>query len=162
MSLDLQPGDLIFFPVTSSSSWFAKSIQWIQHVVGVSNRNQKYYHVGILDWDTSYLLESTFPKSRRVLLDWTRDNNQLEVWRLKNVNSQEIIDILTWSRKHLNEWYDLWLYVTLDKYWLEDSNVCSTYVANALKAAGILTSVNPDLISPDQLASQSNLIYKVN
>lgn len=163
----LRPGDLLFYRPKAPlpGSWF---ITWAQNVVGKSPiHGVSYNHVALVDWDTKFLLESRWPKSRKWKIDWKKLHKYyyVELWRVRNVEPIEVKRALNWAHKHLGEWYDLslFLYGMFDQPHRE---VCSTYVAKAWAAAGRFfvshkTIGRYEFHSPDELAANTHIIKKI-
>lgn len=161
----LRPGDLLFYRPKAPipGSWL---VTWFQNIVGKSPIHKvSYNHVAIVDRDTDYILESRWPKSRRWKINWKKLNKYyyVELWRIKNVEPVEITKALKWSHEHLNEWYDLGLFIwgMFDAPHME---VCSTFVAKAWAAADRIFKVHKrignarNFHSPDELIANSHLI----
>ncbi len=165
----LQPGDLLLYRPKSKwsiGSWF---ITFAQNVIGKSPiHNKSYSHVAMIDWDTNYVLESRLPKSQRAKIKWKKFNKQyyLELWRIKKVTPEERKRALTWASAHLNEWYDLGLFI-FGKIDIKNAEVCSTFIAKAWKAAGrnfkVYKKLQPDadFHSPDELIFNRDLIKRI-
>jgi len=165
----LRPGDLIFYrpkKTWSIGSWF---IAWAQNVIGKSPiHNVSYCHVGIIDSDTNYLLESRWPRSRRWKINWKKLEKQyhLELWRIRHVKKEEIEKALNWCYEHLNEWYDLGLFIW-GLFDFKNAEVCSTFVAKAWKAAGRIFKIHKqiqpdaDFHTPDELIANEDLIKRI-
>ncbi|MGI0059240.1 MAG: hypothetical protein ACREBJ_05675 [Nitrosotalea sp.] len=167
----LVPGDLLFFKPKSVLDISAWLIAWAQNVVGKNPLQGKtklgYCHVALVDEDTDYILEARWPKTRRWKIDWTKldKNYHTEQWRMKNVTRAEIDEALSWAHDHLGEWYDLGLFL-----WgmikVKNTEVCSTFVANAWAAAGRYFKEFKQIgeyrfQSPDELVGNTNLIKQV-
>ena len=165
----LHPGDIIFFRTVKSSlpgSWL---ISWFQNIVGKSPiHGVSYSHVAIVDWNTDYVLESRWPKSKRSKINWKNWNKHydLELWRIKRVRKDEIKKTLDWCYSHLNEWYDLGLFIwgMVD---IKHAEICSTFVAKAWKSAGRIFKVYKrigkvkNFHSPDELLHNQLLIKQI-
>ncbi len=165
----LRPGDILFLGPKQKwliGSWF---LTWAQNVVGKSPiHNRSYSHVAIVDWDVDYVVESRWPKSRRRKLEmkkWCKQY-EMELWRVRRVNPQQIKDTLDWAYKHLGEWYDLGLFMW-GMFDIKHAEVCSTFVAKAFKAAGIDFKIHKKIgaaknfHSPDEIAANTDLIKKI-
>ena len=116
---ELLPGDLLLWRIHLRKSGFRKFISKIigffQPVIGEGGKLKKTYsHVAIVDYDTSYMLESTFPKARKHIIEIPKMPFELEVYRVKRANdvvgdfglkAYEIA--LGWCHEHLGTRYDL-------------------------------------------------------
>lgn len=161
----LRPGDLLFYRPKAPlpGSWF---ITWVQNVVGKSPiKGISYNHVSLIDKDTDYMLESRWPKSKRKKINWKKLTKyyHLELWRIRHVTPEEQEKAVEWAHQHLNEWYDLGLFIwgMFDTPHME---VCSTFAAKAWKHAGrefkIYKKIGnaENFYSPDELIANSDLI----
>ena len=106
----LKPGDILMFRTIKSSlpgSWL---ISWFQNIVGKSPiSGVSYSHVGIVDWDTDYILDSRWPKSKRRKIKWKSWGKYygLELWRVRKVQKDEIkkaLDPECYSRLSKKNW----------------------------------------------------------
>jgi len=165
----LQPGDILF--LGPKKKWMIGSwlITWAQNVVGKSPiHGQSYSHVAIVDWDTNYVLESRWPKSRRRKLEmekWCKQYN-MELWRVRKVQPEQVKAALGWAYNHLNEWYDLGLFVW-GMFDVKHAEVCSTFVAKAFADANVHFKIYKKIgavenfHSPDEIAANTDLIKKI-
>lgn len=167
----LQPGDILLYKPKSVfhvSAWF---ITWAQNVVGKNPLQGEvkigYCHVALVDYDTDYILEARWPKSKRSKLDWDKLDKEydIELWRLKDIEPDTISKMLSWAHEHTGEWYDLGLFLWgwMDK---KHEEVCSTFVSNAAAAAGkIFVQIKHiglgTLITPDEIAGNTDLIERI-
>ena len=166
----LHPGDILFFRTKKGSlpgSWL---ISWFQNIVGKSPiHDVSYSHVGIVDWNTAYILDSRWPKSKRRKINWKSWNKHygVELWRVRKVKKEEIQKALDWCYNHLNEWYDLGLFVW-GMFDVKHAEVCSTFVAKAWKKGGRIFKVYKrigkarNFHSPDELIANSNIIKRIS
>jgi len=165
----LRPGDILFFRTKKGSlpgSWF---ISWFQNIVGKSPiHGISYSHVAIVDWDTDYVLDSRWPKSKRRKIKWKSWGKYygLELWRIRKIQPEEVQKALNWAYAHLEEWYDLGLFVW-GMFDFSNAEVCSTFVAKAWKAAGRIFKVHKrigkvkNFHSPDELIANDDIIKKI-
>ena len=166
----LRPGDIIFFRTEKRSlpgSWL---ISWFQNIVGKSPiHGVSYSHIGIVDWDTNYLLDSRWPKSKRRKLDLEKYEKYygLELWRVRRVTQEQVKDALDWCYAHLGEWYDLGLFIW-GMFDFSDAEVCSTFVYKAWGNALVFFKIHKQIgyvkkfISPDEIASNTDLIKRLS
>lgn len=172
MSIDkskLKPGDILLYRVTKKSMIGAQIIGWFQNLVGKSPiTGRTYSHVALVDWDTDYVLESRWPKSRRWKLDWKSLESHfiIEVWRVKGATKDEVQAALDWAHANLGQWYDLGLFIygSFDR---KHSEVCSTFVAKSwanaeriFKAFKRIGKVK-NFVSPDEIAWHTEIIKRV-
>lgn len=159
---DLHPGDLLLFKVKESSSLTDKFIGLGQKVMGMAPTKSSYCHVALVAFDPTFVMEAKWPKTKISKIDWKEYNKKYEVqlFRVKNVTTRQKLDAIHWAEDHLNEWYDLPSFLF---GWIQfkHSEVCSTYVAKAWKAAKRYFKTEKNgFITPDQVAAQ-NLIWRV-
>ena len=165
----LRPGDIVFYKPKAKWSIGSWLITWAQNVVGKSPiHGVSYSHVVLIDHDTDYIVESRYPRSRRYKMDWKKYENQydFELWRVRNVKPEQVDKALDWAYAHLNEWYDLGLFLF---GWIDrkKSEVCSTFVAKAWRAGGVVFGHNTDMgnaeffHSPDEIAMNTDLIKRI-
>jgi cell wall-associated NlpC family hydrolase len=160
----LKPGDLLLFRVTPKSSWLAKIIVIGEKILGSSIFKKSYSHIGILDYDTDFMYESRWPRSRRTKLDWTRLNKYyiLESYRVKNATSDMIDNVITWCNNHLGMKYDLGLFF-FGLFDQKNMEVCSTFVAKAWSSVGVILRrrSSQKLITPDEIIRNKHILKKV-
>ena len=165
----LRPGDLLFFKPSAKWSIGSWLVTWGQNIFGKSPiHGVSYNHVAIVDKDVNYLLESRWPKSHRKKIAWEKLEKQydIELWRVRNVKPQQIRLALNWAYMHLNEWYDLGLFL-FGWFDRKKAEVCSTFIAKAWRNAGILFEYNKDMgvskffHSPDELVANINIIKRI-
>jgi hypothetical protein len=159
---DLQPGDLLLFKVKPASSILSKLIGWGQKVLGHAPTKAEYCHVALVAFDPTYLMEARWPKTRIWKIDWPTLNESydIQLFRVKNTTTRQLLDAIHWAEDHLNEWYDV---LELLDGWIaiKHTYICSTFVCEAWEAAGVdfRTGIN-DFVTPDEIAA-SNLIWRV-
>jgi hypothetical protein len=158
----LRPGDVLLYKPKSVfhiSAWF---ITWAQNVIGKNPiSGAKYCHVALVDSDTDYILESKWPKSHRVKLDWNKLDKayDIELWRVREVTQSQIDKILEWASANLGEWYDLGLFIW-GLFDMKHMEVCSTFVEKSLQNAGLalvpkkIIAGNKEFLTPDEIAAQ--------
>jgi hypothetical protein len=152
--MKLNPGDLIFYPVTPKSRFIPRFISAIQILRGEGISKTSYSHVSIIDSDMDYELEQYVPKSRRHLIDWSRD---IEIWRVKNVDQESVAIALRWCRSSLGQWYDIGR-AFFGIFKTAHANICSTFVARDYQEANIdLTKNAGRFIGPNELISSGLL-----
>ena len=154
---DLRPGDLLLFRIKKSSSITDKFIGWGQKVMRMAPTEASYCHVALVAFDSYWIMEARWPKTRIWKIDWKKYNEKYEVqlFRVKNVTSQQQLDAIHWAEDHLNEWYDLPSFLF---GWIQfkHAELCSTFVTKAEKAAKVYFKTEKNgFITPDQVAAQS-------
>lgn len=167
----LKPGDILLFKPKSVfhiSAWF---ITWAQNVVGKNPLQGEvkvgYCHVAMIDFDTDFMLEARWPKSKITKLDWSELDKEYDVqlWRMKKASKKDVKIAIEWARQHVGEWYDLGLFIWgwMDK---PHEEVCSTYITKAWAAAGKIFKQTKEigkgtLITPDEVAGNTDLIKRI-
>jgi hypothetical protein len=159
---DLHPGDLLLFKVKPSSSITDKLIGLGQKFFGHAPTKAEYCHVALVAFDPTYVMEARWPKTRITKIDWIKWNkeDELQLFRVKNVTPRQQLDAIHWAEDHLNEWYDL---PELLGGWIafKHMQICSTYVANSEKAAKLYFKTKKNgFISPDEIVADP-LIWRV-
>jgi uncharacterized protein YycO len=147
----LHPGDLILYRTTKHSPIHDKLIALGEGVLQKKFTPSNYCHVSMVSNDTNLILEAVWPKTHVIKLDWNQPN-ELEVYRLKNVAQEQIKKAISWAEDHLGEWYDI---PELFGGWIsfKHAQICSTYMANSWKAAGIhFKTGKKGFITPDGIA----------
>jgi hypothetical protein len=148
------PGDLIFYPVTPRSPFMPRLIAALQIMRGEGAGKTSYSHVSILDVDLAHELEQYIPKSRRHLIDWSRD---IEIWRVKSADQEAVAIALRWCRSSLGQWYDMGR-AFLGAFKMAHANICSTFVARAYQEANIdLASKAGRFVGPNELIASGML-----
>jgi hypothetical protein len=134
----MQPNDILLFKVIPSSSYLDKLIGWGQRLFGRVPKGLGYCHVALVDRDTDLMLEAKWPKTRVSKIDLTELNKTygVELYRVRNATPEQIDLAINWAHDHLDEWYDIPLFLT---GWLavKHSEVCSTFVSHAERGAGL-------------------------
>jgi cell wall-associated NlpC family hydrolase len=159
---DVLPGDLLLFRIKHSSSWIAKLIGWGQKIIRHAPTKAEYCHVAIVAFDTDFILEATWPKTRISKINWEKWNKEydLQLFCVKNITPMQVVDAIFWAEDHLGEWYDI---LALFDGWVDirHAEICSTYVQKAYKAAGVEFKVDErNFITPDEIAA-SDLVERV-
>lgn len=163
----LRPGDILLYrpkSVFHVSAWF---IAWAQNVTGKTPHNVTYCHVAIVDENTDNMLESRWPKSHCIPIDWKKLDKEykIELWRVKKVTQDQIDKALEWAHENVGQWYDLGLFIW---GWIDTKHeeVCSTFVSKAWANAGIefkqIKKIGVGtLITPDEIAGNTDLIKRI-
>jgi uncharacterized protein YycO len=152
----LQPGDLLFYVVTPQSSWRARIIAIVEMLRREGSNTVNYSHVSIVDRCTCCQLEAVWPRTRRSMINW---NNNIEVWRVKDLNDSQINEALTWANLNLNKPYNLGQ-LLFGLFTLSNTYSCTQYVSSAFKVVGKDLAYNAGrFIAPNEL--QTDLIERV-
>lgn len=134
----LKSCDILLFKVKDSSSFFRKLIVLGQRLIYKAPPKAKYCHVALVDSDTTLMFEAVWPKTRVSKIDFNKISKTeiVEVYRVQGLTRKQAAEVLTWARNHLDEWYDVALFLT---GWLDikHAEVCSTFVSRAFKAADL-------------------------
>lgn len=153
-----QPGDLLFYKVTSTSGLRAKLIGWLEKFTGQGSGT--YDHVSIVDIDNLYQYEATIPKVRKSLIDW--NSGDFELYRVKDINKASTAAILEEAKSRIGEWYGLGKSVKslLKKFRLE---ICTHYAIDCIiigSGLDLTQGTGEFVTSPDEL-SKSPFLQKV-
>lgn len=149
---NLQPGDILLFRITPRSSWCEKFIAWAQNVIYKVPQKAKFCHISLVDYDTNFMLEAVWPKTRISKIDFSNiQPEKIEVYRVRKITDEQIKKTLDWAHDHLGEWYDIPLFIT---GWIDakHAEVCSTFVSHAFRNAGLdipYSCEDKKLILPD-------------
>lgn len=159
----LQPGDVLLFRTTKHSPFHDKVIAIAQWLVGEQRTRHSYHHVAMVGLDNQ-IFEAIWKGTLLHSFDEVKKTGLIEVYRVRNVTDQQIQITLEWATANLGKRYD---FVKLFLGWagLDDkhSEICSTYVGNAWKAAGVqLTKKkNEKIYSPDDIAANKKVLKRV-
>ena len=149
------PGDLIFYPVTPKSGIIPRFIAAIQLLHGDGTGKTQYSHVSITDSDTDFELEAYVPKSRRHLIDWSKD---IELWRVIGATPEMIAVAIRWASGNLGQHYDIGQ-ALFGIFKMAHSNICSTFVVGAWRDAGVsLADQAGRFIGPNELIQSGKLV----
>jgi hypothetical protein len=156
--MKLQPGDILLFQVNKHSPIHDKIIAFGEWLLHKQFAKHKYCHAAMVDEDTTLMLEAVWPKTHVYTI--TGRGNTVDVYRVKRASKKQIKVALDWAHANLNVWYNVGkLFFGL--FPRKHEVICSTYVAGAWKAAGVvLGDLDEKVFSPDEIAT-SPLIKKV-
>lgn len=134
----LQPGDILLFKPRPSDSIVDKFIVWGQRFFRIIPKSIGYCHVSMVDLDTRYMLEAKWPKTRRssIVEQRATGKEKIEVYRIRNITPEQVAKILKYAHDHLNEWYDVPLFLT-GFLKVKHTQICSTYICDSCKAADL-------------------------
>lgn len=134
----LKSCDILLFRIKSTSSFSQKFIAWAERLIYKAPPKAEYCHVALVDSDTTLMFEAVWPKTRVSKIDFEEISKKeiVEVYSVPGLTDEQKEQVLTWMRDHLDEWYDVALFLT---GWLDmkHAEVCSTYVSNGFRAAGL-------------------------
>lgn len=152
-----QAGDIVFYPVSSRSSFVSKLVAIGELLGGKTKGFEEYSHVAILE-DETHTLEARWPRTCRYHLDKSRP---YEIWTIDGITQSERGMILHWAYMHLNEWYSLPSLLTFGLLRSKRTEVCSTFVAHALEAAEVTHRKWGQFTTPNDLKEivKMKLIY---
>lgn len=157
--MKFNPGDILLFRVNAHSPLHDKLIALGEGLMQKKFTPSNYCHVAMVSNDINLILEAVWPKTHVTKLDWSQPT-ELEVYQVKNVTTEQIQKAINWAENHLDEWYDI---PELFGGWIsfKHAQICSTYIANSWKAAGIKFKTDSNgFITPDQIAT-STLIERI-
>lgn len=161
----MKPGDILLFRVIPSSSLVSKFIGWSQRLFGRVPNGRGYCHVALVDLDTNLMLEARWPKTRVSQIDLNELNKKygVELYRVRNITDNQIDQVIMWAHDHLDEWYDIPLFLTgfLDS---KHAEVCSTFIAHAFRDVGLEIPVNnwhKKLVAPDDFYEDTITLNRI-
>jgi uncharacterized protein YycO len=159
----LKPADILLFRTTHRSTWSEKLIVWGQRTFYHIPKQARYCHVALVDKNTNLLIEAVWPKTRifPIKLDNYKENEQIEVYRIKNITDEQREKLLTWAYDHVGEWYDLPLLLT---GWVDakHAEICSTFVSKACHDVNLdipSKKENKKLVIPDDYYNDPKLEF---
>jgi len=155
---ELRPGDLIFYP-DMNDNWRRHIFALLQEKFGELGdwKGAIFTHVAMISTEPDLIVEMVWPRPRfRLFVD---DQRPKFIMRPK-VDQKQIMRAIYWCYMNINDHYDfvnmLFGYLKI----VQSYKVCSTWVDNAFKEAGVPLTRSDKLISPCELAS-SNLLELV-
>lgn len=156
--MKLEPGDILLFRVVSTSPVHDKLIAFMEKCLNKQFTRASYCHAALIDTDTDLMLEAVWPKTH--IIPIKSRNNEIEVYRVKNVTHEQKLQAVKWAHQNLGVWYSigqLFFGLFPSKHKL----ICSVYVAKAWESAGIkLGDLSEKVFSPDEIAVSSKLELK--
>jgi hypothetical protein len=172
---ELKPGDLLLYRIDLKAGgfkhWVSKLIGFFQPCIGEAGTlKTTYSHIAMVDSDINYLLESTWPVARRVLIEIPESPVTIDVFRVKNAeeisSGAKRADIaIDWAHKHLGTHYDILMLLSMGLIDVHNQEVCSMYASKAWQSAGDILSVEgkkDKLISPNEIAMNLNALDKLS
>lgn len=152
--MNLQPGDLILYPVNSKSDWISRLVGWGQKLIHQAPSQESYSHVAIAGPDTAHMYEAYWPKIRVTNIRL----QEAEIFRIKDITPEQVARMLDYCKSHVGEWYDLLGILTLGKIQIGGTKWCSQYAYYAALAAFIVLCPPEDVESPDDIAASPLLV----
>jgi len=147
-----QVGDILFYRV-NPSSLKDKFIGFLQRLTGEGPG--KYCHVSLVD-TLDYQYEAVLPRIRRSKIDW--NNPCLELWRINDATSVQLLSMLEAAAGDVGIWYGLGdsLRGLLKRGRL---TICTQYIIDSAAMGYIdLTEDKGDLlVSPDELSTYKQI-----
>jgi len=145
------PGDILFYKVTSQSGFRAKIIAMAELFRKEGTGSTQYSHVAICDWNKDFQFEAVWPKTRISPIDW--GNPDVEVWRVKGLSVVQISKVLVWAGINLGKPYDLGQ-ALLGLFTWSNAYSCAEFVCTAFKEVPIDLAPNAGrFIAPNELVS---------
>lgn len=150
MKIKLKAGDILLFQVVPNSPWHDKLIAFGEKLLGKQFTKYSYCHAALVDSDTDLMLEAVWPKTHIIKIK--SRHNKIAVFRMKNATNEQRLWAVKWAHKNLGLWYNVGkLFFGL--FPSRHKVICSTYVSDAWKAAGIkLEAKRVKVFSPDEIA----------
>lgn len=100
-----RPGDLLLYSVTPKSGVVSRLIATVELWRKEGDYKTQYSHVSVVSSKQDYQFEAMFPKTRESQIDWT--DPRIELWRVKDSTSDQVTQVLSWCRAHVNCYYDV-------------------------------------------------------
>lgn len=159
----LQPGDILLFRTTLMSPIHDKLIAFCEWLIGEKMTKHSYHHVAMVGVDLQ-VFEAIWKGT--VYHDFSEVDKTgiIEVYRVKNATDVQIQEALEWAQDNLGLKYNfLGLFLGWAGLDEKHAEICSTYVGDAWKAAGVqLTKKkNEKFYSPDDIAANKKVLKRV-
>lgn len=157
--MKLYPGDLVLYKTDKHSPIHDKLISLGEGLLQKKFTPSNYCHIAMISSDANLILEAVWPKTHVTKFEW-KQPTEIEIYRIKNATDIQIKKSIDWAENHLGEWYDI---PELFGGWIsfKHAQICSTYVANSYKAAGIIFKTDKNgFITPNEIAI-SNLLTRI-
>jgi hypothetical protein len=161
--MNVRPGDLLLFRVSSSSNWLDKLIGWGQKVIHQAPTKAAYCHVALVGFNPLTMYEAKFPTIRLSPINLTGIQKSLilEVYRIKTITSEQITQVIGMAHRRLGEHYDWLAILTLGLLQIGPAAVCSQYIYECFLSANIILCPWSSLESPDNIAN-SQLLERID
>lgn len=159
----LEPGDILLFRTTKNSPLHDKLIAGAEWLIGEKMTKHSYHHVAMAGVD-GQVFEAIWKGTVLHSFAEVDKTGIIEVYRVKNATDVQIQEAIEWANDNLGLRYD---FVKLFLGWAgldeKHAEICSTYVGDAWKAAGVqLTKKkNEKFYSPDDIAANKKLLKRV-
>jgi uncharacterized protein YycO len=155
----IRPGDIVLYKVTPNSPIHDKLIGIGERLLHKNFTKTSYCHVSMIDFDTDFILEAVWPKTHIIKFPG-KTSNPVEIYRVKKATKKQISTAIKWAHSNLGLWYNIGL-LLFGLFPKKHEVICSTYVANAFKAAGIKLGKNEKLLSPDEIAANTIVLERI-
>ncbi len=158
--MNVEPGDILLFRVTSRSPLLDRLIGWGQKVIKQAPSSAAYCHAALVGPDSGRLYEARWPKIHNIPIDWEtlRKRNPIEVYRVKDIRPEQVSAVLRFAENRVGRRYDVPAILTFGIIQFGHATVCSQFVWEAFTAADICLCPWEDLESPDDLATSHCLV----
>lgn len=157
--MDVKPGDLLLFRVSSSSNWLDKAIGWGQKIIHQAPTTAAYCHVAVVGPDPESMYEAVWPKVHNTSFDLKDIEKTLivEAYRIKGVTPQEVSQVMKYCFSQVGEWYPVASIATFGIINFGYAPYCSMLAWRAYLEAGRILCPDEKMVSPDDLAASSLL-----
>lgn len=156
--MDLQPGDIVLYPVTPRSELLSKLVAIGEMLLGAGKSNDSYSHAAVWESD-GWEYEAKWPRTGYYRIDHRRP---IEVWRIEGMTQDQRKKIIHWCATHCGEWYNLIGLLTFGLIGFHRTAVCSQFVGRAYAAAGVHIGLEGKrLLSPNAIADfkRAHMVY---
>lgn len=159
----MKPGDIILYKVNkNTTTLFSFLVSYISRVtVGnwLINNEDSFNHSSILSDIPGMQYEVTWPMGRLSEIKW--DKYDVYGCMYKNTTDSQREKILEYCKKNYKKSYDWLAIITFGLFSLKGKTVCSRFVADAYKYAGVeLRKEDEKLISPNEIAYHPKTIIQ--
>lgn len=159
--VQLQPGDILCWRVSSEASWYQRLIGWGERrLKQVNSDKYNYFHVGFVGPGVFHYYESKPP----VICNSDVPDplpSYIEVYRLKvPLTPTQLSKIWSYANSQLGKWYNFLGVLTGGFIQIGSIAFCSQFTWQAYTYAGIVLCPWESLESPDDIAN-SQILYRV-
>lgn len=158
--MNVAPGDLLLFRVSSSSNWLDKAIGWGQRVIHQAPTSAEYCHVAIVGPDKDHMYEAVWPRFHNTLIDLGKVQKNLivEAYRVKQSTPEQVAKVMEFCNGLLGDKYPWISILTFGWLTIGHAPYCSQAAWRAWMHADRILCQDESMVSPDDIAASDNLI----
>lgn len=157
--MNVQPGDLLLFRVSSSSNWLDKAIGWGQRMIHQAPTDAEYCHVAIVGPDSDRMYEAVWPKFHNVPIDLGKIQKNLivELYRVKDATPEQVAKVVNFCESLIGDMYPVISILTFGILTVGHAPYCSQAAWRAWMHADRILCQDERMVSPDDIAASSQL-----